>query len=108
MQARADVGTTASRLQPRKGGVNSSVRPFFWPFFGVTPSPSIGYRGDTTETTTETTTSNFESIVQAKDRIIAFQEYYEQAAKPFQWKFTRRDLNALLKRLKNIDPVLVA
>ena len=29
-----------------------------------------------------------------------FQRYYEQIAKPFEWKFTREDLTALLKKLK--------
>jgi len=31
--------------------------------------------------------------------ILAFQEAYEAMAKPFEWKFTRADLKALLKRL---------
>ena len=29
-----------------------------------------------------------------------FQRYYEQIAKRFEWKFTRGDLTALLKKLK--------
>jgi hypothetical protein len=29
-----------------------------------------------------------------------FQRYYEQIAKLFEWKFTREDLAALLKKLK--------
>jgi len=34
-----------------------------------------------------------------EDRLIGFQTYYEQAAKPFEWKYTKNDLNRLLKRL---------
>jgi hypothetical protein len=30
---------------------------------------------------------------------LAFQRRYEQAAKPFEWKFTRADLAQLLRRL---------
>jgi hypothetical protein len=29
-----------------------------------------------------------------------FQNYYEKIAKPFEWKFTRQDLTALLNNLK--------
>jgi hypothetical protein len=32
--------------------------------------------------------------------LLRFQDHYEHAAKPFQWTFTRRDLTALLARLK--------
>ncbi len=31
-------------------------------------------------------------------RLLAFQAYYEQIAAPFEWKLTRKDLNALLAR----------
>jgi hypothetical protein len=31
-------------------------------------------------------------------RILAFQTHYQREAKPFQWKFTRHDLDALLTR----------
>jgi len=30
-----------------------------------------------------------------EDRILAFQDHYEQIATPFQWKFTRADLDVL-------------
>ena len=29
----------------------------------------------------------------------AHQQYYEQIATPFEWKFTKNDLNALLERI---------
>jgi len=46
------------------------------------------------------TPSDFTSLAEGKDRLLQFQEYYEQAAKPFQWKFTRQDLERLLKKLE--------
>lgn len=54
------------------------------------------------------TPSDFESLDEAHERILGFQEYYEQIARPFAWKFTRRDLNALMKRLKEKEPGLAA
>ena len=41
----------------------------------------------------------FESVGEASNRVLEFQEYYEEAAKPFEWKFTRKDLQDLLARL---------
>jgi hypothetical protein len=45
------------------------------------------------------TPCDFESIDQLEDRLLRFQEHYEVAARPFQWKFTRRDLGRLLSRI---------
>ena len=42
------------------------------------------------------TPNNFDSLLAVEDRLLRFQDYYERAAKPFQWKFTRRDLVELL------------
>lgn len=39
------------------------------------------------------------SLGELSKRILAFQADYEQSANPFEWKFTRRDLNNLLARL---------
>jgi hypothetical protein len=33
-----------------------------------------------------------------EDRLLAFQDHYEQIATPFEWKFTRADLNRVLAR----------
>jgi hypothetical protein len=41
-------------------------------------------------------------------RSLDFQCYYEQIAKPFEWKFTRRDLNALLNQIQKQVPMLEA
>jgi hypothetical protein len=46
------------------------------------------------------TPSDFTSLCQLEDRLLAFQGRYEQTAQPFQWTFTRGDLTALLAKLK--------
>jgi hypothetical protein len=43
--------------------------------------------------------------------MLDFQHHYEQIATPFEWKFTKNDLNALLERIAahdNTDPALAA
>jgi hypothetical protein len=45
------------------------------------------------------TPNDFPSLAAVKERLLCFQERYAQAAKPFQWTFTRRDLTALLAKL---------
>jgi hypothetical protein len=37
------------------------------------------------------------------NHLLEFQHYYEQIAKPFEWKFTREDLATLLNKLKPIS-----
>jgi hypothetical protein len=44
--------------------------------------------------------NDFKSLEQLQERILGFQLYYEQIAKPFEWKFTRNDLNILLNKIK--------
>lgn len=46
------------------------------------------------------TPNDFSSLEALKERLLNFQMHYEQIAKPFEWKFTRRDLNALLSKIK--------
>ena len=41
----------------------------------------------------------FQSLTEIEDLLLSFQEHYEQVAKPFEWKFTRRDLRRLLTKL---------
>ena len=36
-------------------------------------------------------------------QILAFQEHYNAAARPFDWRFTRTDLNQLLARVRRHD-----
>ena len=45
------------------------------------------------------TPNDFQSLAELEDRLLGFQEHYEQVAKPFEWKFTRRDLRRLLSKL---------
>jgi hypothetical protein len=46
------------------------------------------------------TPNDFASLTKVEERLLRFQERYEQIAQPFQWKFTRQDLTALLAKLK--------
>jgi len=46
------------------------------------------------------TPNDFPSLQALKGRILAFQQYYEEIAKPFEWKFTRKDLNRLMCKIK--------
>ena len=45
------------------------------------------------------TPNDISSLTMLRDRLLRFQERYEQVAKPFQWKFTRRDLDRLLSKI---------
>jgi hypothetical protein len=45
------------------------------------------------------TPNDFTDLDEVAARLAAFERRYEQSAKPFEWKFTRSDLNQLLKRL---------
>ena len=47
------------------------------------------------------TPSDFSSMMELEERLLGFQEHYQAAAQPFQWKFTRRDLTPwLLAKLR--------
>ena len=53
------------------------------------------------------TPNDFPSLAAVEDRLLAFQTHYEAIAQPFEWKFTRRDLSALLKKISSpADPLL--
>jgi len=45
------------------------------------------------------TPNDFESLDEVEERILAFQSIYESTAKPFTWKFSRKDLKSLLAKL---------
>jgi hypothetical protein len=53
------------------------------------------------------TPNDFPSLDALRDRILGFQRYYERIAQPFEWKFTRRDLEVLLNKL-NTRPTTYA
>jgi len=44
------------------------------------------------------TPADFSSQDEVAARIIGFQQHYQQVAQPFEWKFTRRDLERLMAR----------
>ena len=46
------------------------------------------------------TPNDFDSLSALRQRIIGFQKHYEKIPKPFEWKFTRSDLGALLNKMK--------
>jgi transposase len=47
------------------------------------------------------TPTDFDSLDQLEERLLRFQEHYQQVAKPFEWRFTRRDLARLLRKLES-------
>jgi len=47
------------------------------------------------------TPNDFESLEDLENRIHSFQSIYEEIAKPFKWKFTRKDLKKVLSEIKD-------
>lgn len=45
------------------------------------------------------TPNHFNSLTALEDRMLSFQAHYQAVARPFQWRFTRQDLDALLRKL---------
>jgi len=45
------------------------------------------------------TPNDFRSLTEVEDRLLRFQDHYGAVARPFQWKFTRHDLDVLLAKL---------
>ena len=52
------------------------------------------------------TPNDFQSLAEVEDRLLRFQEYYAAAARPFEWKFTRANLDALLAKLQAHEKML--
>jgi len=50
------------------------------------------------------TPADFSSQDAVAVRILGFQEHYQQIAQPFEWKFTRRDLDKLVARWADSEP----
>ena len=46
------------------------------------------------------TPNDLPSLQALNERVMGFQCHYEKMAKPFEWKFTRRDLNQLIEKLR--------
>jgi transposase len=47
------------------------------------------------------TPNDFLDLAEVQQRLLAFQRRYQQAAVPFDWRFTRADLKQLLRRLED-------
>ena len=45
------------------------------------------------------TPNDFRSLNEVKERLLVFQDRYEKIAKPFEWKFTRKDLVNLMSKI---------
>ena len=45
------------------------------------------------------TPNDFRSLADVEERLLGFQRYYESIATPFEWRFTKDDLAALLRKL---------
>ena len=50
------------------------------------------------------TPADFATQAAVATRILGFQRHHEQIAKPFAWKFTRRDLHRLMERWRLAEP----
>ena len=46
---------------------------------------------------------DFEDLDEAATQVLAFEKHYNAAARPFDWRFTRTDLNQLLARVQDHD-----
>ena len=47
------------------------------------------------------TPNDFPGLAAVAQRLADFERYYESIAHPFEWKFTRNDLNALVARMRD-------
>jgi len=54
------------------------------------------------------TPNDFASLQEVAQRLMAFQDLYERAAKPFEWKFTRADLRELMTKLNQKPQLALA
>lgn len=51
------------------------------------------------------TPNDFTSLSEVEERLLGFQERYQEIARPFEWKFTRADLSRLLNKLnQKVEP----
>jgi len=54
------------------------------------------------------TPNDFTDLAEAQQRLLAFQARYQQAAAPFDWRYTRSDLDRLLRRLDETEQLTKA
>ncbi len=50
------------------------------------------------------TPNDFYDLADVEDRLNAFQDHYNLGARPFNWRYTKKDLDALLQRLATHPP----
>jgi hypothetical protein len=48
------------------------------------------------------TPNDFTDLVEVAQRLLGFQRRYQQTAAPVDWRFTRSDLDRLLRRLDEL------
>lgn len=54
------------------------------------------------------TPNDFASLAAVEERLLAFEKRFGEVARPFEWKFTRADLAALMAKLANDQPAPLA
>jgi transposase len=54
------------------------------------------------------TPNDFVDLVEVEQRLLGFQRRYEQTAQPFDWRYTRSDLDQLLRRLDDKEQLTKA
>jgi hypothetical protein len=54
------------------------------------------------------TPNDFTDLVEVQQRLLGFQHRYQQTAAPFDWRYTRSDLNQLLRRLDDQEQLTKA
>jgi hypothetical protein len=54
------------------------------------------------------TPNDFASLAALEHQLMRFQERYQRSAEPFEWTFTRRDLDRLLEKLRQKSHRLAA
>ena len=50
------------------------------------------------------TPNDFRDLADLENRLLAFQDHYQQTAAPFDWRFSCTDLYQLLRRLDQHQP----
>jgi hypothetical protein len=49
--------------------------------------------------------NDFRDPAELERRLLGFQQRYQHTAEPFDWRYTRADLDRLLRRLDQTDPL---
>jgi hypothetical protein len=52
------------------------------------------------------TPNDLATLDELAERLLSFSEHYRQIARPFEWTFTREDLNNLIARIDRHQPKL--